>query len=115
MTRNLLRTHVLSEDGGKSVVAVTAHGYRGVPRVDYVPVRGGDGYLHDVPVEWTEYVPIEKTTPMTVMERDGLSLAEFRTGAQNGTSEFVSWMRSGRWSEPDRYFRRAMLAFVGQS
>ena len=112
-TRNILRTRVAQERGEKSVVEVTAYGYEKIPEVEYVPMRGNDGNMHDVPVEWIRYSPVEKTTPMTVVEREELALPDFRAAALNGTSEFGSLLRSGRWDAPDRYFRRAMLAFVG--
>ena len=111
VTRNLLSTKVTAEDDGQCTVEVTAHGYEGVNRVDMVPVRGGDGAMHDVPVEWIEYIPVQQTTQMTVMERDGLSLPEFRREAKDGA--FAAEAENGIWpGQLDRYFRRAMLAFV---
>ena len=52
----------------RSPLLVPAHGFRGVNRVDYVSVHGGDGHRHDVPVEWIEYVPIQRTSEMYVSE-----------------------------------------------
>ncbi len=113
VTRNLLSTKVTEECGERCTVEVTAHGYEGVKRIDLVPVRGGDGAMHDVPVEWIEYVPVQRTTPMVVMERDGLSLQEFRQAAADGA--FSAEAAQGIWSgRHDRYFRRAMMAFVRQ-
>ena len=37
-------------------------------------MRGGDGFLHDVPVEWTEYLPVERTSPLRVLDAEGRSL-----------------------------------------
>ncbi len=69
ITENILKTRVLARDeDGVSRVAVTAHGFRGVNRVDYVSVHGGDGHWHDVPVEWIEYVPIQRTSEMCISE-----------------------------------------------
>lgn len=73
ITENILKTRVLSRQDGVSTVAVTAHGFRGEDRVDYVSVYGGDGCWHDVPVEWTEYLPVERTRNMTVTEADAPS------------------------------------------
>ena len=82
VTENLLKTRVLSRQDGVSTVAVTAHGFRGEDRVDYVSVYGGDGCWHDVPVEWTEYLPVERTRNMTVTEADVPS-DTFRTRFEN--------------------------------
>ena len=35
------------------------HSFKAVPRVDYVVVNAGDG-PHQVPVNWTEYIPVFK-------------------------------------------------------
>ena len=73
-TRSLLKAALRHQDGGSQVVEITAHGFRAVPRTDYVEVRGGDGFLHDVPVEWTEYDPVERTSPLRVLDAEGRSL-----------------------------------------
>lgn len=68
ITHSILKTNVVTRDNGESVVAVTAHGYRGVARTDYVKVHGGDGRWHDVPVHWTEYLPVEHAGNMILAE-----------------------------------------------
>ena len=69
ITESILKTRVLARDeDGVSHVAVTAHGFRGVNRVDYVEVHGGDGHWHDVPVEWVEYLPVQRTSEMCISE-----------------------------------------------
>ena len=68
-TRCILKTRVLRRDDDGARVAVTAHGYRTEERVDYVPVWGGDGNLHEVPVHWDEYLPVSRTREMTLTER----------------------------------------------
>lgn len=71
ITRNILKTSVVSRSDGVSTVSVTAHGYRGVKRVDHVRVYGGDGEWHSVPVPWTEYLPVSRTSLIAVAEKDG--------------------------------------------
>ena len=71
VTRNILKTSIVGRAGGTSTVAVTAYGYRGEARTEYVTVRGGDGERHSVPVEWIEYIPVSRTSRMTVSEYDG--------------------------------------------
>lgn len=53
---------------GKSRIDVTAYGYASTRRIDYVPVPGGDGRLHNVPVEWDEYSPVERTSEIRIDE-----------------------------------------------
>ena len=77
ITRSILKTSVVRADDGESTIAVTAHGFRGVERVDYEEVYGGDGHWHEVPVEWVEYLPVQRTSHMCLSERETPS-DEFR-------------------------------------
>ena len=70
ITQNILKTEVVSRRDGVSDVEVTAHGYRGEDRVDYKEVYGGDGHWHSVPVEWVEYLPVERTSAMRLSEAE---------------------------------------------
>ncbi len=54
VTDCILKTH---QQGDR--VQVSAAGFGGEKRVDYVRVLGGDGYTHSVPVEWVHYYPVE--------------------------------------------------------
>lgn len=38
---------------------ITAYSYDIEPQIDYVPVLGGDGHMHSVPVPWDLYIPLE--------------------------------------------------------
>ena len=66
ITENILKTRVVNRADGECHVEVTAHGFRGEDRVDYVEVWGRDGNCHDVPVEWVEYLPVRRTSDMTM-------------------------------------------------
>ena len=68
ITRSILKTELRARTDGTSRVMVTAHGFRGEPRTDYVSVYGGDGHYHDVPVEWTEYLPVARAREVSVRE-----------------------------------------------
>jgi hypothetical protein len=69
-TSNLIKASSSKSNDGVSKVTVMAYGYKGIGRVDYVSVLGGDGNLHQVPVPWTEYIPVEKETKMMVTSLD---------------------------------------------
>ncbi len=99
ITRNILKTHVVSQVDGESTVAVTAYGYRGEDRVDYEEVRGGDGNLHDVAVHWTEYLPVSRTSNMFLTERDTPS----------------ETFRSRAAASQESAYRRAILSFLANS
>ncbi|MBQ8408507.1 MAG: hypothetical protein IJY39_06535 [Clostridia bacterium] len=66
-TDAILKVGKATKHNKADVVAVTAYSYATEGRVDFVPVRGGDGRIHGVPVHWTEYIPLRKTTNMEIM------------------------------------------------
>ena len=58
-TQAILKSyHVGSRDGGDEI-CVVAYSYDIALRVDFVPMLGGDGHMHMMPVEWKEYLPLE--------------------------------------------------------
>ncbi|MBP5287171.1 MAG: hypothetical protein J6Z08_04665 [Elusimicrobiales bacterium] len=85
ITHSILKAEAGTRTGNAGSVLVTARGFRGVTRVEHIAVYGGDGYLHYVPVEWTEYIPVSRTSKMKVSEgeKHGQSFTyEFRNAAE---------------------------------
>lgn len=70
-TEAILKTKLSNKQGGTDEVAVTAYSYATAERIDLIPVFGGDGRFHDVPVPWVEYLPRERTSIMHVSPADG--------------------------------------------
>lgn len=66
VTSNLLRVTSSHRPDGSSIATVDAHGYEGIPQVDVIPMRGGDGNIHPVPVPWTEYLPVARRSSMLI-------------------------------------------------
>lgn len=62
----MLKTNLITKSGKTDRVAVTAYSYRGEPRTDYVPKMAGNGTVYQVPVDWIEYIPVQKTTPLEI-------------------------------------------------
>lgn len=96
ITENILKTRVVARSGGVSQIEVTAYGYRGISRVDYETVLGGDGNFHDVPVEWVEYMPVSNTSDLIISE------------GHTPTEEFASGYRSAAVVAD----RRHILSFI---
>ena len=79
ITQNILKTRCSERDtDGNAIVEVTAYGFRGVDRVEVIPVYGNDGRWHNVPVEWVEYLPVERTSSMYLQDMPE-SKTSFRT------------------------------------
>lgn len=66
ITENILKTSATSVSEHVDLVSIVSHGYMGIPQVDYIPILGGDGRVHPVPVPWTDYVPVQQESTMLV-------------------------------------------------
>ena len=94
----ILKTSILEQNNGVDRVAVTAYSYATENRVDLVPVLGGDGNIHSVPVHWIEYIPIRKQSDMLVK-------------ALNHTSREFADKSGGSMPQNGAYFH-GMLAYA---
>ena len=65
-----MKSAYVGSQNGADETAVTAYSYDIFLRVDIVPVYGGDGRYHNVPVEWDEYIPLEATNHFFVASSD---------------------------------------------
>ncbi len=65
-TRAILKTSYVGSNGNEDTIRVTAYSYDILPRIDVIPVMGGDGRMHGVPVPWDDYIPLETTNAFRV-------------------------------------------------
>lgn len=77
ITRNILKTSVSERTSTACTIAVTAQGFRGEKRVDHVWVNGGNGNRYQVPVEWIEYLPVERTTDLHLSDQPSNQFTEW--------------------------------------
>ncbi len=70
VTDCILKTEAGALGKDESTIRVTAHGYSGTPRIAHVPVLGGDGRTHNVPVKWIEYDPVSRTREISIQEKE---------------------------------------------
>jgi len=110
VTRSILKTNVAANAGGDAVLTVTAHAFYGEARVEYVPKYGGDGKWHNVPVHWTEYLPISRRSRMTVCQAgtgDHLEFAE-----KLDTPQWRGRLTALGAADMTAVFRRGLAAFI---
>ena len=69
-TDTILKTHYDYSNDKTDTVTVDAYSYDAFDRVDYISVYGDDGYYHDVPVNWVEYIPLKQQSSMRVKRID---------------------------------------------
>ena len=60
-TRAILKTFVVNSKNDVDEISVCAYSYDIIPRIDLIPVHGGDGRWHSVPVPWDDYIPLTAT------------------------------------------------------
>jgi hypothetical protein len=65
-TESIFKTSLEKHSSNEDMVQVCAHAYDTVQRVHYESVYGRDGRWHTVPVYWTEYIPISKTSTLRI-------------------------------------------------
>ena len=64
--RTMLKTRIREEKNESDIVEITAHSYKTKTHTDYIPRMAGNGRIYSVPVQWEEYIPIQKTTQMEI-------------------------------------------------
>ena len=110
ITQNILKTK-LSGSGSGTQLNVTAHGFRSIKRTDYIPVYGGDGKYHNVPVEWIEYISVSRTSLMVLKEADGLTLRDIEQQSQS-TKEWQDFFREWQTEPCKCSFCRSIVSYV---
>lgn len=111
VTRNILKTNVIAAGKDYDVLEVTAHGYEGIPRTDYVRVLGGDGHYHSVPVHWVEYLPVKKASRVVIKKTEGVSRREFINNKQNNDN-WRKFIETHAGSASAFILRKSLLAFI---
>lgn len=107
ITENILKTG--TNYAGN--IDVTSHGFRSEERVEYVLMHGGDGNLHNVPVHWTEYLPVQQTTQLAIRETDGLTLQDFEQQVQTN-ADWQSFFRDTNADATRVIFRRSIASVL---
>lgn len=109
-TPSILKTTVLASGDNCDTIRVTAYGYCTEQRIDYVQKLGGDGRLHRIPVEWTEYIPVTQDTDLVV---NIISDESDRTTYYSKFKEVVERLRTQQQIDEKDIFRVGMsLAYI---
>ena len=87
-TQTVLKAVPVRKEGLTDSIAVTAHAFDTVEQVDYVSVFGGDGRYHAVPVPWTEYIPVERTSEMA-LKRVGGTREQYEGRKSGALADFI--------------------------
>jgi hypothetical protein len=112
ITQNLLKVSNISTDGANHVVSVTAYGYEGFPRIDYVPVAGGDGNVHAVPVEWIEYIGVSRESKMAIGAIRSHDFEADDATNRKLEEDWETFASSNGLSSSDTYMRGPLIASI---
>ncbi|MFV8476004.1 MAG1210 family protein [Mycoplasma sp. VS403A] len=66
-----------NQNGNHVDYSITAYGHQEIPRVEYVTVKAGNGQKYQVPVEWIEYIEVEKTTDESELIKENTEINNF--------------------------------------
>ncbi len=84
-TEAILKSSFVRSKDGVDETCITAYSYDIMKRLEIVPMLGGDGKLHSVPVEWDDYLPLEAENHFFVAQHDR---ATAPIASRNGLSIF---------------------------
>lgn len=90
-TEVIIKAEFAEKNGKSDKITLNAKSYKGVPRIDLVPRRGGDGHMHNVPVPWTEYIPISM---FKVMEMRSCEVSKNEFSEMSGGGDFREFLKS---------------------
>ena len=111
ITHSILKTHVVRRRNGVAQVQVVANGFRGVTRVDHQSVRGGDGRLHDVAVEWIEYLPVSATSSYNKSEQSRWDQAHYASPAAQRAEQWRAFFQGLGGTPQQAKMRRDIISF----
>lgn len=112
ITRNIIKTQMIAQADGASSIAVTALGYKGITRTESQNIRGGDGQIHRVDVQWTDYLPVQQTKSMLLAEQPGCTLQEYQQITSTPAENWQRLLRSWNTSWERGKYRRSIISFL---
>ncbi|HHV33270.1 MAG TPA: hypothetical protein GXX71_01055 [Acholeplasma sp.] len=110
-TFNMIKTRLISSRKGADEVRITAHGYEEFREVEYVPVRGGDGFMHDVPVVWYRYEPVSQDTDIVIKTADTLKRNEYIKDVMNN-ADWQAYLDKNLSAGKEVLYRRNIIAYT---
>ena len=109
ITNSILKSRFIKRKGTVSVWELRALGYKGEKRVEYHTVLGGDGKWHKIPIYWTEYLPVEKSSLIELSEQDESTIKNQDELKPDFESQLTT--KQGR-KLGSTYYRRKIFSFL---
>lgn len=112
-TFNILKTRMIRKEEDVDQVQVTAYGFQRFPEVTFVPVRGGDGYTHNVPVHWYRYEPVSNTTNLTLKTVDTLKRNDYIKDVMNNRN-WQEFLNNNLSDGGEANYRKNIVAYTSK-
>lgn len=108
VTDVILKTRIISKQDAADKFIISAHGFEGIPHVDYIQKYGGDGRWHSVPVHWIEYSPVVQESIMQMKAYDK-PLHKFKNLHNSGhLNDFIN----GQTANGSINYKRGVLSYL---
>lgn len=104
----ILKSFFQKKEDKSDVCTIRAHSFSGTDRVEMVPVFGGDGKTHLVPVHWVEYKPIFKDTPFVVTNTDQNKVEFENNYSSGGFDNLLNKFAGGS----DIVYKKRLFSFI---
>ncbi len=108
ITKSILKTQSKTRSDGTQEVRVTASGFRGESRTDFVSVRGGDGHSHKVSVDWTEYLNVQNESKILLKEKTSSEMNN--AFSENSAADWGRLLERKGVGAQDVVLRRSILS-----
>ncbi|AUF83414.1 hypothetical protein CXP39_01160 [Mesoplasma syrphidae] len=73
----IIKTQVVETTENGQEIEAHVSGYETYQRVEYVPMFGRDGFLHNVPVPWVEYISVSNAQNIVIKTIPNLKRADY--------------------------------------
>lgn len=107
-TPAILKSEFLRNDDYADRVLIFAYSFEGVPRTEYVSKMGRDGYMHTIPVEWIEYLPVRQANCLEIHHQDGSRKSFNELRKKEGFKSFVK----DKTKDGQIRFERNLFSFI---
>lgn len=90
-TEAVIKAKITDKTADRTLAEVTAYSFRAVPQIEEIPVHCRNGNTYLVPVHWTDYIPVSRTSTVELQATDITREQYLSTAdAKYNTSVFVS-------------------------
>ena len=100
----ILKEEFLYKKGNSDIVNIHSYSYKGINRTIYIPVSGGDGKIHNVPVDYIEYEPRDAVTPLQIQRLDTTRTDFINKTATSGFTSYFTGNRNNAIIFRKRFF-----------